>query len=163
MNWFDLIVLLIVGITLVKGAMSGLVMQLASLAGVILGAIFAGQLSNLIAPKIVEWTSASSHIIGPLSYIVAFVLIMVAIFFLGKLVESAMKALQINTANRLAGALFCSIKWLVVFSILINLIVEFDQGKRLIKEEVRENAHTYSLVKEIACLAIPYLKFDWAK
>jgi len=163
MNWFDLIVVILVLITLVKGFFSGLVMQIASLAGLILGAIFAGQLSSIIAPKLIELTNASPHIMGPLSYIVAFIIIIVALLFAGKLLQSFVDAIKMNTLNRLAGALFCCAKWMIVFSILLNLLVEFDQDKTLIKEEIRENAHTYPIVMDIAKTVIPYLRFDWAQ
>ena len=64
-------------------------------------------------------------------------------------------------ANRVAGACFCCIKWLVIFSILVNIVSEMDQDKHLIKEDVRENTYTYKYVTTIAQLVVPYLKFDW--
>ena len=163
MNWFDLIVIILVLVSLGKGAFSGLVMQVASLAGLVLGAIFAGQLSALVAPELIRLTDASPHIIGPLSYIVAFIAILVGLFFAGKLVESFVEALQMNSLNRLAGAVFCCVKWVVLFSILLNLLVEFDQNKVLIKEDVREKSYTYPYITKISQTVIPYLRFDWVK
>lgn len=161
LNWFDLVVVILVLVTLIKGFFSGLVMQIASLAGIILGAIFAGKLSEYIAPWLINLIDGSPHIIGPLSYIVAFIAILVALFFAGKLLESFVDALKMTILNRLAGALFCAAKWIVVFSIALNLVTEFDQHKRIIKEDVREKSHTYPLVTEIAKTVIPYLRFDW--
>ncbi|WP_029905127.1 CvpA family protein [Prevotella sp. 10(H)] len=161
LNWFDIVVVILILVTLVKGFFSGLVMQIASLAGIILGAIFAGKLSEYIAPWLISFIDGSPHIIGPLSYIIAFIIILIALFFAGKLVNKFVDALQMSTLNRLAGAIFCAAKWLVVFSILLNLLVEFDQDKKIIKEDIRENSHTYPLVTEIAKTVIPYLRFDW--
>jgi membrane protein required for colicin V production len=163
MNWFDLVVVILVLVTLVKGFFSGLVMQVASLAGIVLGAIFAGQLSALIAPELIRFTDASPHIIGPLSYIIAFVAILVGLFFAGKLIESFVEALQIGFLNRLGGAVFCCAKWIVIFSILLNLLVEFDQNKVYIKEDVREHSYTYPYIAKISQTVIPYLRFDWVK
>jgi len=163
MNWFDLVVIILVLLTLVKGFFSGLVMQVATLAGLVLGAIFAGKLSEFIAPELIEFAEASPHIIGPLSYIIAFVAILVALFFVGKLIESFMNALAMTTLNRLAGALFCAAKWIILFSILLNLLIEFDQDKKIIKEDVRSESYTYPLISEVAKTVIPYLRFDWIK
>lgn len=160
-NWFDLVVIILVLLTLVKGFFSGLIMQVATLAGIVLGAIFAGKLSEIIAPKLIEFTEASPHIIGPLSYIIAFTAILVALFFAGKLVESFFDALAMNTLNRLAGAIFCVAKWVILFSILLNLVIEFDQNKKIIKEDVRNESYTYPLISEVAKTVIPYLRFDW--
>lgn len=163
MSWFDLVVVILILVTLVKGFFSGLVMQIASLAGIVLGAIFAGQLSAFIAPRLIEYVGGSPHIIGPLSYIIAFILIIVALFFAGKLIESFVDALKMTFLNRLAGAVFCCVKWVVLFSILLNLLVEFDQNKVIIKEDVRENSQIYPYIAEISRTVIPYLRFDWVK
>lgn len=161
MNWFDLVVVIIVGLAIVKGFFSGLIMQVATLAGIILGAIFAGKLSEIIAPKLIALVDGSPHIIGPLSYIVAFVAILIALFFAGKLLESFANALKLSALNRLAGALFSCAKWIVLFSIGLNLLVEFDQNKNIVKENVREGSYTYPLMSEVAKAVIPYLRFDW--
>ncbi len=161
MNWFDLVVITLILLSLTKGLFSGLVMQIASLAGIILGAVFAGKLSEIIAPKLIHFTEASPHIIGPTSYILAFAGIIVALYFAGKLLDSFVDAIKMTALNKLAGAVFCMAKWLIIFSILLNLLVEFDQHKHIIKEDIRENSHTYPLITEIAKTVIPYLRFDW--
>lgn len=160
-NWFDLVVAILIILTLIRGFFSGFIMQVATLAGIVLGAIFAGKLSEYIAPELIKITDASSHIIGPLSYIVAFIAILIALFFAGKLIESFVDALKMTILNRLAGAVFCTAKWIVIFSILLNLLVEFDQNKNIIKEDIRNESYTYPLISEVAKTVIPYLRFDW--
>lgn len=161
MNWFDLVVALIIILSMIRGLFSGLVMQLATLAGIILGAIFAGKLSEYIAPELIKITDASPHIVGPLSYILAFVAILIGLFFAGKLIESFVDAIKMTSLNRLAGGIFCAAKWIIIFSILVNLLVEFDQEEKIIKENVRNESYTYPLVTEVAKTVIPYLRFDW--
>lgn len=161
MNWFDILVVLIVVLTLIRGAFSGLIMQVATLAGIILGAVFAGKLSEYIAPELITLTDASPHIVGPLSYIVAFVAILIALYFVGKLLESFADAIKLSALNRLGGALFCCAKWIILFSILLNLVVEFDQNKKIIREDVWESSYTYPLISGVAKVVIPYLRFDW--
>lgn len=161
MNWFDLVVVVIVLLTFVKGFMSGLVMQIASLVGIILGAVFAGQLAPIIEPYLLSWTGGAPHIIAPLSFIIAFLLILMALILAGKLIQSLVDALSMSILNRLAGALFCAAKWIIIFSIAINLLAEFDQNKRIISEEIRTGSQTYPFITEIARTVIPYLRFDW--
>ncbi|MBD8388101.1 CvpA family protein [Dysgonomonas sp. BGC7] len=161
MNWFDLTIIIIIAASLIRGFFTGFIMQVATLAGLVLGAIFAGKLSEYIVPHLIELVSLSPHILGPLSYTIAFIIIIVALLFAGKLLESFIDALKMNFLNRLAGSLFSAAKWLILFSILLNLIVEFDQNERLIKKDVRENSHTYPYVIQVAQTVIPYLRFDW--
>lgn len=161
MIWFDLLVIILVAATLIKGFSSGLIMQIASLAGIILGAMFAGKVSEIIAPKFIEWFEGSPHVIGALSYIASFLLILIGLLLLGKMVQSFVKAVKLNTINRIAGAAFCCAKWMVLFSILINVVAEMDQKKLVIKDNVRSQSYTYMAVTSISQIVVPYLKFDW--
>lgn len=161
MNWFDILILVIVIVSFLSGYASGLVMQIASLAGLLLAAIFAGKLAGIFAPKLIAITSTSPHIIAPLSYIIAFILIIVAILFVGRMLTSFIKAIHMNTLNKLAGATFCCLTSIILVSILLNLLVQFDQNSVIIKEDVREHAHTYPLIMETAQMIIPYLRFEW--
>ncbi|NDV70105.1 CvpA family protein [Dysgonomonas sp. 25] len=161
MNWFDIFVLILLAATLIRGYITGLVMQVAMLAGIILGAIFSGWLADFIAPYLMEWTGAAPHIIGPLSYIVAFLLILLVLFLVGRMIHSTVKAAHLNFPNRVAGAVFCAVKWFLVLSVLVSVIEEFDQNKSIFTEEVREQSYTYPIVKAVAPTIIPYLRFDW--
>lgn len=161
MIWFDLLVIILVIATLIRGFASGLIMQIASLAGIVVGAMFAGKVSEIVAPKFIEWFEGSPHIIGALSYVASFLLIVIGLFLLGKMVQSFVKAVKLNFLNRVAGAAFCCAKWLVVFSILINVIAEMDQGKHMIKDNVRTQSYTYAAVTSISQIVVPYLKFEW--
>jgi len=160
-NWFDILIAVLLIVTLIKGYSSGLVMQIATLAGVVLGAIFAGILSEFIAPTLLEWTKAEPHIIAPLSYIIAFILIFIALILLGRSLQSIIKVVKMNIVNRILGAIFCSLTGLIALSILLNIVIEFDKDKRIINESVRTQSLAYPFVKMASPLIIPYLKFDW--
>lgn len=160
-NWFDILIAVVLIATLIKGYSSGLVMQIATLAGVILGAIFAGLLSEFIAPTLLAWTKAEPHIIAPLSYIIAFILIFIVLVLLGRSLQSIIKVAKINILNRIAGAIFCSLTGIIGLSILLNIVIEFDKDKRIINENVRTQSYAYPFVKMASPLIVPYLKFDW--
>lgn len=159
MNWFDLIITIIAIVAFIRGVYSGLIMQLASLIGLILAAIFSGQLSSLIAPKLIEITSGSPHIISPLSYVISFIIIILIISIIGRLIQSTIKIMHLNLFNRIIGGLFCCISWLILVSLCLNVITEFDQKKRILKEETRKTAHTYPYMIELGQAVVPYLKF----
>jgi len=160
MTWFDLVVFAIIIFAVVRGFISGLIMQLASLAGLIVCAFFAGQIAALISPYIIELTKSSGYLIKPISYLCAFILIMIAFLLLGKLLEGVMKTVKINFVNRLAGGAFSVVKWLIVVSILLNLIVGIDKNEKIIKAEVKEKSYTYKPVKAITPYFIPFLGFE---
>lgn len=160
-NWFDIAIFIIVVVTLIKGYSSGFVVQLASISGIVLGAIFSGKLSAIVVPAIIQYLGVSPHVIGSLSYVIAFIIIFLGFFLLGKLLTSFLKAIQLNFLNRLAGAIFCTGKWLLLLGIVLITVAEMDQGKRIIKEDTRDNTISYPLINEGVSFLVPYLDFRW--
>lgn len=135
-------------------------MQLASLAGIVACAIFAGQVATIISPYIISLTNASPHILKPLSYVSAFILIMVGFIFLGRMIQGILETIKLKSLNKLAGGVFSSAKWLIVISILLNIIVEIDKSNKIIKDDVRQNSHSYPYIKKLTPYFIPFLEFD---
>ena len=86
---------------------------------------------------------------------------MIGISFVGNMIQSVLKAIKLNILNRLAGAVFCLTCLMFVFSICLNLLVEFDRNKSILSEHVRKESLTLSTVQSVAPAIIPYLRFDW--
>ena len=160
MTWFDIVVLAICGVSCVRGYMTGFVMQLASLVGVVLGAIFAGTMAEKIYPHLDALLHDTVNVAGPLSYVVGFIVILIAVYLIGRLVDSLMTVTLLSTANKIAGAAFCLGKWILLISILLNLMVGFDINKKIVKAEIREKSKSYPILIVIAQIVIPYLRFE---
>lgn len=161
MVWFDIFILVVVIIALGKGYYTGLVMQIAMLVGFVVSAVFAGQLASMISPTLMSTTGLASYIVKPLSYISAFVLIILAFLLFGRMMHEFLKTLKMDGLNRWAGGAFGIVKYLIIVSVVLNVIVELDQKSRLITSEVREKSYTYPYVKGIAPYFVPFLRFDF--
>lgn len=161
LNWFDLVILTILLLALFRGYVTGFIKQAVSLLGVVLGAFLAGKLAPMIADKLVLFTDAGKHIISPVSYIFAFLIIYIIVFFVGRLLQSFVKALKLNALNRFTGAVFCSLKWFLVISLLLNILISIDPDKNIIHNDIREQSYSYPHLKNLVTYIVPYLKFDW--
>lgn len=164
MVWFDFIILGVLVFSFIKGYKSGLVMQLAMLVGLIVSAIFAGKLSELVTPYLIRWIDGiPSYVLSPISYLIAFVLIISACFFWGKIFESLLKLVLLGFVNSFIGGLFSMLKWLVIFSILLNLILMLDYNHKLIDENTKEKSLTFEPVSQIAQTLVPFLRPEDSK
>lgn len=161
-SWLDILILLICVGALIRGFFTGFIMQLATLAGIVLGAIFSGKMAEIISPYIERWIDASQQVITATSYLASFIIILIVVTLIGRLVNSLAKAILLDTANKLAGAVFCMGKWILIVSILLNLVVMFDSEKVIIREKVRNESYSYPFLITIAQTIIPYLSFDEA-
>ena len=75
MTWFDILIYIVVIYCVFKGYKTGLIKQLATLAGLIAGAILSGQISSILLPVLQGKSHSSEYILAPLSYMLAFALI----------------------------------------------------------------------------------------
>ncbi|MFV0467691.1 MAG: CvpA family protein [Dysgonomonas sp.] len=153
MWWFDFIVVLVLAFAIIKGYLTGFILQIAYLAGLLLAAIFAGQLAERIMPHL-QFESLSIHVTKPITYILAFALITTAIVAIGKLLTETLKAIKLNLPNRLAGSLFSIIKYLLIISLLINVFSLFKEEKT----ESHSDSITYPYIKKIVPAIIPYFR-----
>jgi membrane protein required for colicin V production len=122
MNGLDLGILLILALFLGKGLWKGLIRQLCSLAGIILGAFLAWSFSAILGPELARlcgWSPrVSIVVVGALLFFAGVLAFFVLGFYLGKLAKLPILA----ALNRFGGALFGLIEGVVILSVLIYLL-----------------------------------------
>ncbi len=160
MVWLDIFFIIICVAAIARGLMTGFVLQVASLAGIILGAIFCGKVAEAIYPHLIGIIGNKESITGVASYILGFIIILVAVNLIGRLINSVADSVILKPINRIAGGAFCLIKWIVIISILFNLVIHIDEDQHFVKKEVREKSHTYPILINVAQSIIPYLRFE---
>lgn len=154
---FDLIVLAIAAFAAFKGYSSGFIIQAAYLAGLVLGTIFAGEVSTYIL-NFVHVADDSLYIVKPIVFIFSFALIITGVVFLGRLLTEALKAIKLNLPNRLAGCVFSILKYVFALSVLINVIALFNMNSMVYAEGTEDKSMTYKYIKKIAPSVVPYFR-----
>lgn len=160
MNWFDIFILIVIIYCSIKGYKSGLIKQLASLVGLIAAAILSGQISTIIFPHIKNFAQLPDYITSPLSYIVAFAIIILFFYLIGTMLDTIIKTVKMGTLNKLAGVVLCVTKWLIAISIVLNIILKADEHQQLVTGHIQKQSITYQYIQPIAPMIIPYLKFN---
>lgn len=163
MTWFDIFIYIVIIYCVFKGYKTGLIKQLATLAGLVAGAILSGQISSLLLPILQGKSGSSDYILAPLSYMLAFALIMLAFYLLGTLLQGIIEAAKMGILNRLAGVILCLTKWILAISIVTNLIAHIDSKHFIISDATINNSKTYKYVQPFAPHIVPFLKFEFNK
>lgn len=164
MTWFDIIILLVLLGAFIRGMQKGLTMQLAGLVAIIVGAIFAGKAANVILPYLLKTISVPANVAVVLSYVLAFIIIVFGIKFIGKMLHSLFEALHISFLNKIMGALFGILSASIVLSILLNLAVMLDPEEELLTSNIKTETFFYSRIQMVVPTIVPYLKKEvWEK
>lgn len=129
MNKLDLFFLVVLGIGFIRGLMKGAIMQLASLAAIVLGIYGASTLYEAFAHFLAQSLHVSAQLSAPLAFLLLFVAIGLGLFFLGKLLSSFFKAISLSWIDRLLGALIGLLKVALILGILLQLFAFLDTTK----------------------------------
>jgi len=103
MNWLDIVIVVVVGVTAFIGLRKGIIKMALTLAGLIVGIIVAGRYYT-------SFSQYLSFISSPtwaqvVAFIIIFVGIMITAALLARLLEKAASAMMLGWANRLVGAI----------------------------------------------------------
>lgn len=157
MNWFDLLIALLLLIAFVNGYRKGLIMQLVGLATLVLAAIFGGRLAEKILPEIHRLIEISPDAARVLSFVLAFALIAIVLSLVGKLIQKFIDVVLLSFINRLSGAVIALGTMMLLLSIILNLVLLLDKEQVVIKKEIREESFFFERVEAVVPALVPYL------
>ncbi len=156
MNGLDIIVAVVIVYSIFKGYNSGLVRQLASLAGIIVCILLSGKISSIILPHLHEWAVFPAGLEKPAAFITSFLLIFIVVLLLGYMLQTILESIKLGLLNRIGGVVLCLAKWLIILSLIINLTEEMDQKHSLIPENISEKSKTYRYIQPVVSAIMPF-------
>ena len=157
MNWIDLIIIIILGFSLIRGFTDGFVKEVASLVALILGIWGAIRFSSLTAMKLDEWFDMTGQYVGIIAFLVTFGVIVVLINFVGILVDKIVDAVSLSFLNRLLGIVFGLFKSVLILSVFFVILNAIDARRPFLPEEKIEESMLYNPISDVAPALFPII------
>jgi len=139
MNWIDLIIVIVVILSVFQGFTNGLVKEVASLAGLVLGIWGAIKFSGFTAAKLYEWFDMTGQYVGIISFVVTFCLIVVIVHFIGIVADKIVKTVALGFLNRLLGIIFGVLKNILILSVIFSVLNAIDARKPFLPRSFDES------------------------
>lgn len=160
MNFIDIVIAIPLLWAIYKGFRKGLVIEIASLAALILGIYggihFSDAVANLLQDKF-NWTSDYMPLI---SFTITFLGIVILVHLVGKIVERIVDIVALGVVNKILGAVFGLIKVAFILSVIIIIFDSFDAKMHFIDQEKKDNSMLYKPLRSFSVAIIPQLKFE---
>jgi membrane protein required for colicin V production len=157
MNILDIFLAIPLLIGAYSGYKKGLIVELASLAALILGIYAAINFSYFAAEFLNKNFSLAEKYVNIFAFILTFIAVVFLIYMLGRIIEKIVNIVMLGFLNRLAGMFFGIIKWAFIISVLIYIINMFDDDNKLIKPQYQEGSMLYEPISTFAPYIIPKL------
>lgn len=142
---------------LIRGAMKGLFVEVASLVALVLGVYgaihFSGFATELLESK-VDWNQKTINIVA---FAITFVIIVLAISLAGKALTKLADFAALGIINKLAGGIFGALKIGLILSILLIVFNKLNNTLPFMEKEDLEESILYEPVKSLAPMIFPNL------
>lgn len=143
MNLLDLFIALPFGYFIYKGFNRGLVFEVASLGGIVIGSILAVRLANTLS-MLLGLQGENALLI---SFFIIFIIVIIASLALARMVEKGIKLVHAGTLNNIAGAVFGFAKGVCIIGVLLYSIYIFDIKGELLPKDYREKSMLFQPMK----------------
>lgn len=124
MNPFDIVICVVLAYCLIRGIFRGLVKEVSSLVGVLIGFWAAYTYYGMLARPLGQWISNPSY-----RFILSFILIFTAVFIvislLGVIMRYLLSIVFLGSVDRIFGALFGLLKGVLIASVLLLVFTAF--------------------------------------
>jgi len=160
MNWLDICIIVPLVWFGYKGLRRGLVLELASLIGLILGIYIAIHFSYYTEDFLRDTFNLAGKYMPVVSFIITLVVVILVIYLIGKVIEKLIDLVALGFFNKLLGLIFGLLKGALLVSVLLFVINAFDTNERLIKPHVKENSLLYPPISKIIPTITPWIDLE---
>lgn len=157
-SYLDLILLIPIGWALWRGWKNGFVMEVFSLLSLFTG-LYAGiHLSNWAATFLREKMEVKAEYLPVTCFIIIFLVVMIGLYFLGKLITKSVSAGGGERWNQLGGAFFSLSKTLLFLSMIFILFNMADAKYGILPQQQKEKSYFYTPIYNFALVVLPAME-----
>ncbi len=124
MNFFDIIIIIILGFCVIRGVFRGLIKELSSIIGVLGGFYAAYSYYMVLARPLSRWISNAAYL-NILSFLIIFCGILIIISILGVIIKHVLNIAFLGWIDRICGTGFGIIKGILIASVLLITLTAF--------------------------------------
>ena len=136
MNPFDIVIIIILGYSLVRGLFRGLVKEVSSIIGV-LGGFYAAYTYYLLVAKLLTGVISNGAYLNILSFLIIFCAVLISVNVIGIIIKYLLNIAFLGWVDRICGIVFGFVKGILIISVLfITLTTFLPKGAPLIKQSL---------------------------
>lgn len=153
MNTLDFIIIIPILYGLVRGFFRGLVGELTAIVAIVIAIICAKLYAPAFSIWLLRYIVLGVAVAEILAYIIIFLGVALVLNLLGGLIKKVISAISLGWLNRLLGAIFGTLKWALIISVVLNGVAMLNDVLHFISPELQEHSLTYNPIKSIASVA----------
>ncbi|MCF8304558.1 MAG: CvpA family protein [Bacteroidales bacterium] len=160
MNLLDIIIAIPLIWLTYRGFTKGFIIEVASLAALILGIYYGLNFSDYAAGFLKANLDIAEKYLPIISFAVTFIVVVIVVYFIGRILEKLINLVALGFLNQLAGAAFGLAKAAFLLSVVFFIINSLDTNHNLITNKTRANSYLYEPVESIVPTVLPMINWE---
>lgn len=136
MNYIDVIILAFLAWGAYRGFSRGLILEIATLVGLVLGIYFAIEYSPYTEEVLHDFFNISSKCLNYIALAVTFLVVVLVIFIVAKLLTKLVNIIFLGFINKLLGVIFGVLRYAVIVCVLLLIVDALNEKFQFISEEI---------------------------
>ncbi|MDR3350844.1 MAG: CvpA family protein [Prevotellaceae bacterium] len=161
MNYFDIIIGVLLLISVVVGWRQGLVRQVFGILALALGVFCAYKFSGSTAAYLSEWFALNEAVTRAAAFAVTFIAVLFLVLLTGRVADRFIKMVALGLVNHLLGTILCVLKMALIISVCIVILKSFE----LLPEKAIHDSFLYQPLEDAGSTVFPYLQkvvsYEW--
>jgi membrane protein required for colicin V production len=158
MNYIDIVFGILLALAALGGFKKGLIVELASLAALILGIWGAIKFSHITSIFLIDKFDWHWDHLNTVSFIITFIIIIILVHFVAKIVTKLVETVMLGFVNKLAGLVFGLLKGALILSVILLFFDNINESVGIISKETKEASRMYEPLKNLAPEIFPFIE-----
>lgn len=158
MSFLDIVLGGLLCFSLYKGIRNGLFVELASFLSLILGIYIAIKFSDVIKSILSGWVHWNPYTIQVIAFILTFIVVVIAIYLLGKFLTGIADFAFLGWLNSLGGGFFRVLKTVLIISIFLTVFEKINYHNYLAKKETLDKSIFFNPIQKVAGFIFPSIE-----
>jgi membrane protein required for colicin V production len=159
MNYIDIILGILLLLAAIGGFKKGLIVELASLAALILGIWGAIEFSYITSNFLIDNFDWKWDHLATVSFIITFIVIVILVHIVAKTVTKLVETVMLGFVNKLAGLVFGFLKGAIILSIVLVVFDKINEDINILSEKTKTESRIYEPLKNFAPSIFPFIDF----
>lgn len=159
MNYIDIILGILLILSAIGGFRKGLIVELASLAALILGIWGAVEFSYITSGFLIENFNWKWDHLNIVSFIITFAVIVILVHIVGNTVTKLVETVMLGFVNKLAGLVFGILRAALILSIILMVFDKIDEDVNILPDKAKEESQMYEPIRNLAPSIFPFINF----
>jgi membrane protein required for colicin V production len=142
-NWIDVILVILIAWSLIKGYRKGFIIELSSLLALALGIFGAIKFADFTSIYLNQNLDLPEDYTPLIAFALTFIVIVIGVHFLARILQGLVKMVALNFFNRIGGAIFSVCKTLLILSFVLFFVESIDQKTQFIPRKQKQDSFLY--------------------